>query len=107
MIPYGLGFGANAIIIPILVGRCFGELDFARISGFMGLSFGLGSLIGVMVAGYIFDQTGSYEIVLVACAIGALLSVALALLIRPTRYYSEFVAITTDVPESDPQTMHQ
>jgi predicted MFS family arabinose efflux permease len=107
VIPYGLGFGANAIIIPVLIGRCFGELDFARISGFMGLSFGLGSLVGILTAGYIFDQTKSYEIVLVACVVGALLSVGLALLIQPKRYHGEFVTITTDLPESDPQTMHQ
>ena len=94
VIPFGLGFGANAIIIPVLVGRCFGELDFARISGFMGLSFGIGSLVGIPGAARIFQQTGSYEIVMVACVVGCLLSVVVALLIQPKRYYGEFVTIT-------------
>jgi MFS family permease len=106
VIPYGLGFGANAIIIPVLIGRCFGELDFARISGFIGLAFGLGSLVGVLAAGSIFDQVKSYEIVLVACVVGALLSVGLALLIQPRRHHEEFVTVEIDVPESDLQTMH-
>ncbi|GAG46885.1 unnamed protein product, partial [marine sediment metagenome] len=28
---YGIGFGGNVTIAPVLIGRCFGELNFARI----------------------------------------------------------------------------
>jgi MFS family permease len=90
-IPYGIGLGANTIIAPVLIGRCFGELNFARISGVMGLAYAFCVLVGIPGAGNIFDRTGSYEIVLVATAIGCLISVALSLLVQPARYHAEFV----------------
>ncbi len=90
-VPYGIGYGANTIIAPVLLGRCFGELNFARISGIMGLWFALGVVAGIPLAGNIFDRTGSYEIVILFCIVAALLSSGLALLIRPDRYHGEFV----------------
>jgi MFS family permease len=90
-IPYGIGLGANTIIAPVLIGRCFGELNFARISGVMGLAYAFCVLVGIPGAGNIFDRTGSYEIVLAATAIGCLISVALSLLVQPARYHAEFV----------------
>jgi len=90
-IPYGIGFGMNVTIAPVLIGRCFGELNFARISGIMGLAYAFCVLVGIGGAGVIFDRTGSYEIVLVATAIGCLVSVGLSLLVQPARYHAEFV----------------
>ena len=90
-IPYGIGLGANTIIAPVLIGRCFGELNFARISGVMGLAYAFCVLVGITGGGIIFDRTGSYEIVLVAAAIGCLISVGLSLLVQPARYHAEFV----------------
>lgn len=91
-IPYGIGFGMNVTIAPVLIGRCFGELHFARISGIMGLAYAFCVLVGIGGAGIIFDRTGSYEIVLVATAIGCLISVALSLLVEPARYHAEFAS---------------
>jgi len=91
-VPYGIGFGANVILAPLLVGRCFGELNFPKISGIMGLWFAVGGVVGIPLAGYIFDRTGSYEILILFCIVAAFLSSALALLIRPDRYHGEFVA---------------
>jgi MFS family permease len=90
-IPYGIGFGMNVTIAPVLIGRCFGELNFARISGIMGLAYAFCVLVGIPGGGYVFDRTGSYEIVLVATAIGCLISVGLSLLVQPARYHAEFV----------------
>jgi MFS family permease len=90
-IPYGIGLGANGIVAPVLIGRCFGELNFAKISGIMGLAYAFCVLVGIPGSGYIFDRTGSYEIVIVAAAAGCLISVALSLLVRPARYHAEFV----------------
>ena len=90
-IPYGIGLGANTIIAPVLIGRCFGELNFARISGVMGLAYAFCVLVGIPGGGYIFDRTGSYEIVLLATAVGCLISVGLSLLVQPARYHAEFV----------------
>jgi MFS family permease len=90
-VPYGIGFGGNVTIAPVLIGRCFGELNFARISGIMGLAYAFCVLVGVPGAGNVFDRTGSYEIVLIATAVGCLISVVLSLMVRPARYHAEFV----------------
>ena len=90
-IPYGIGFGMNVTIAPVLIGRCFGELNFARISGIMGLAYAFCVLVGIGGAGVVFDRTGSYEVVLVATAVGCLSSVGLSLLVQPARYHAEFV----------------
>ena len=90
-VPYGIGIGGNAILLPVLVGRCFGELDFSRIMGFLMGGFALGIVVGIPIAGWIFDATGSYEWVLILAALGLVLAGVLAALIRPGRHHAEFV----------------
>jgi MFS family permease len=89
-IPFGLGIGGNAVIMPVLVGRCFGELHFSRIMGLLMSGFAAGIVIGIPGAGWIFDTTGSYEWVLILCAIGLALAALLATLVRPERHRAEF-----------------
>jgi len=89
--PFGTGIGANAVIMPVLVGRCFGELQFSKIMGFLMGGFAVGIIIGIPISGWIYDTTGSYELVLIACLVGLILATLLATLIRPERHHPEFV----------------
>jgi MFS family permease len=89
-IPFGIGIGGHAITMPVLVGRCFGELHFSKIMGVIMSGFALGIIIGIPLAGRIFDQTGSYEPVLLLCIGTLLLSAILAASIQPDRYHPEF-----------------
>jgi len=89
-IPFGVGIGGNAVTMPILVGRCFGELHFAKIMGLLMSGFAVGILVGIPGAAAIFDRTGSYEWVLLLCAFGLSLALLLCLLIAPNRYHEEF-----------------
>ena len=89
-LPFGLGIGGNAVIMPVLVGRCFGELHFSRIMGLLMTGFAAGVVVGIPGAGWIFDTTGSYEWVLIVCAIGLGLAALLASLVRPERHHAEF-----------------
>jgi MFS family permease len=89
--PFGIGIGANAVIMPVLVGRCFGELQFSKIMGLLMGGFALGIVIGIPISGWIYDTTGSYELVLIACLVGLCVATLLATLIRPERYHPEFV----------------
>jgi MFS family permease len=82
-VPFGMGVGSNAVIMPILVGSCFGELHFSEIMGILMTGFALGVIVGIPGAGFIYDRTGSYEGAIVACAVGLLLAMLLSLLIRP------------------------
>ena len=90
-VPFGIGIGGNAVLLPVLVGRCFGERDFSRIMGFLMGGFALGIIVGIPVAGWIFDETGSYEWVLILSALGLALAGVLASFIRPGRHHAEFV----------------
>lgn len=82
-VPYGIGSGANFVILPVLVGRCFGELHFSRIMGLLMSGQALGVIVGIPTAGWVFDTTGSYEWVLIACTIALLLATLLTTLVRP------------------------
>jgi MFS family permease len=82
---FGIGIGANAVTMPVLVGRCFGELHFSRIMGLLMSGFAVGIIVGIPGAGFIFDRTGSYEWVFIVCSAGLLVAAALCLLIRPDR----------------------
>jgi MFS family permease len=93
-IPVGIGIGGNAISMPVLVGRCFGELHFSKIMGLVMSGFALGIIVGIPVAGRIFDQTGSYELVLILCVATLVLSAIFAMLIQPERHHAEFEAET-------------
>jgi OFA family oxalate/formate antiporter-like MFS transporter len=90
-IPFGIGIGGCAVLFPMLVGRCFGELHFSKIMGFVMSGFAIGIIVGIPVAGRIFDVTGSYEWVLILCGVALLLSTGLASVIRPERHHPQFV----------------
>jgi MFS family permease len=82
-LPFGIGIGANVVTMPVLVGRCFGQLHFSRIMGLLMSGFAVGIIVGIPGAGFIFDRTGSYEWVFIAGGSGLLLAMALCLLVRP------------------------
>ena len=82
---FGIGIGANFVTMPVLVGRCFGQLHFSRIMGLLMSGFAAGIVIGIPGAGFVFDRTGSYEWVFIAAGSGFLLAMALCLFVRPDK----------------------
>jgi MFS family permease len=89
-VPFGIGSGGNFVVIPVLVGRCFGELHFSKIMGLVMSGSAVGVIVGIPTAGWVFDETGSYEWVLIGCVVGLFLSTLLAVLIRPARHQPQF-----------------
>jgi MFS family permease len=86
----GLAISGSVIVLAILVGRCFGEREFPKIMGLVTAGFAVGVVLGGPSAGYIYDKTGSYEIAFFLCVAVALISVVLALLVRPHALRAEF-----------------
>jgi cyanate permease len=77
-----LGFGSGAFIPmhPYLNSRYFDAAIISQVNGAqMPLFLPLG-LVGAPLAGYVFDQTGSYEWVLIALAV--ILGMAALLVLR-------------------------
>jgi predicted MFS family arabinose efflux permease len=91
-VPYGLGIAGNAVVLPILVGRCFGVLHFSKIMGLVMSGFAIGVVVGIPGAGKIFDATGSYEIAFLVCIVVFALSSILVMTIKPGRHHPDFVS---------------
>ena len=66
----------------LAVGEYFGRRSFGSLVGIMTVSFGVGSLVAPVTAGWVFDRTGEYGIALVAAAVMQLGSGACYLLAR-------------------------
>ena len=59
---FGLGFGGMGALIPLTLAEAFGLRSFGTIMGFVSVAGIMPQLAGPLVAGYIFDQRGSYTI---------------------------------------------
>ena len=86
----GTAISGNAIGLPILVGRCFGEREFSKIIGMVMTSFAVGVILGPPLMGLIFDKTGSYKMAFIATTIVAIISIVAAVSIRTKALYGEF-----------------
>jgi predicted MFS family arabinose efflux permease len=83
------------VVLPILVGRCFGDLEFGKIQGLVMAGFAVGVIFGGPSAAKIFDTTGSYAWAFVMCALGGAISMLLVLLVRPRALHGEFQTAET------------
>lgn len=57
----GVGLGAMLQLIPALVGWCFGLRAFGEIYGMLMTVFGLGTVTGPLLGGWLYDALGSYR----------------------------------------------
>jgi MFS family permease len=87
---YGSAVGGSATVLPILIGRCFGLLNFSRILGLVMRGFAVGVVLGPLFAGKVFDTTGSYEIALFTWLAAFILSAVLVLMVREPPLQREF-----------------
>jgi MFS family permease len=58
---YGSAFGAPLVLVPVLMVESLGLKRFGSLSGLAGLANTAGATIGPILAGRIFDTTGSYS----------------------------------------------
>jgi MFS family permease len=79
----GVGTGATVQLIPALVGWGFGLRAFGEIYGLMMAAFGLGTVLGPLVVGWLFDLTGSYQLAPGGCLLMALVAAGLMTTGRP------------------------
>jgi MFS family permease len=79
VVAFGLAFGGTAVLVPLLVGECFGLASFGKILGALMVSATVGAAAGPVLTGWIFDVTGSYRMAFVL-HVAALSASALAIL---------------------------
>jgi MFS family permease len=90
---YGLSMGGTSVLMPVLAGRCFGLLNFSKLLGLLMSGFAVGVIGGPLIAGRIFDTTGSYASALLIFAIAFVASGASVLFVQPDKYREEFVIV--------------
>jgi MFS family permease len=83
VITFGVALGGAAVMIPLLVGECFGLRSFGKILGLVMVAATLGAAIGSVLTGRIFDVTGHYTIAFVLHLAVFLAGAALACFLRP------------------------
>ena len=77
--------GIGGAMSMALRGEFFGRRNFAAIASVTTLVIGLGEIAGPTAAGFIFEETGSFQLAFVAFAIAALVSAVGLLSLRPPR----------------------
>ena len=80
---YGLAYGGITPIMPTLAGSLFGTRSIGSIFGAINAAYTVGAAIGPLLAGYIFDITGSYSIAFVSTAIAMAMAFVLCLRLKP------------------------
>jgi OFA family oxalate/formate antiporter-like MFS transporter len=74
---YAPAYGGLAAMMHALRGDYFGRTSFATISGFMATIMAVGTIIGPIFAGYVFDVTGSYRLAFITFGIATFVALIL------------------------------
>jgi len=78
-------YGGSVTSQSPLVAELFGLRSHGLILGVLDVGFTIGAAIGPFLAGYIFDDTGSYQLAFLLCAGIGIVGLVLTVLIRPIK----------------------
>jgi len=81
----GVAYGGLSAQLSPLTAKFFGLKSLGTIFGLVAVGFTLGSAIGPVLTGYIFDSSGSYQLAFLFCGIAVLAGIFLCTLLVPTR----------------------
>jgi MFS family permease len=82
---YGFGHGGLFTVISPIVAEYFGIRSHGTLFGIVSFSTTVGGAIGPVIAGHIFDTTGSYSLAFWICTSVGALALVLILTLRKTR----------------------
>ncbi len=80
---FGFAYGGLSCLQSLTAAKLFGLSSLGVIVGTLSFSFTSGGAVGTVLAGYIFDVTGSYSLAFLISAIMALVGCVLALSLTP------------------------
>ncbi len=80
---FGFAFGGMQVLFSPMVSELFGMSSHGVILATAAFAGSVGATIGPVLAGYIFDVTGSYQIAFIICGAVCVAAVIIAVLIRP------------------------
>jgi len=79
---FGFGYGGFAPLFPAVVGDWFGMKFHGSIFGTLSLAVAIGGAIGPLLAGYVFDSTGSYDIAIIVGAVALFIAAGCSFIIK-------------------------
>lgn len=85
LVLYSISQGGISVIPQSLIADYFGRRSYATIQGFRSTIQMGGIVIGPIVSGYVFDQTGSYENAFMGFGAATILSMFLVILAKPPK----------------------
>jgi MFS family permease len=81
---FGVGFGGNVPLMPAIRAEYFGRSALGAIQGFMNPVMMLAGAFGPIIAGYVFDETGSYQVSFMVTGLLTFLAAVAMFFARPT-----------------------
>jgi len=88
---FGFGYGVVDALESPMVAELFGLRSLGAIMGIVALAYTIGSVVGPVLAGYIFDITGNYDLAFLIFAAVSIAALILALLLRPVDKERRFI----------------
>lgn len=85
LVLHGFATAAEDVVMPLIVGQRFGMTNLGRIYGLLLLALVPGGAIGPVLAGRVFDVSGSYASVFALFAVTNVLAVLALVSVRPSR----------------------
>ena len=82
---FGFAYGGGGASEAPLVAALFGLRSHGLVLGVINLGFTIGGSLGPLIAGYIFDVTGSYYLAFLISAAVGIVGLILAVVLRPIR----------------------
>jgi len=79
---FGFGQGSYVPLFPAIIGDWFGTKFHGSIFGMLGIAAGIGGAIGPLLAGYIYDTRGSYDIAIVVGAVVLFIAIVFSFMIK-------------------------
>ncbi len=84
VLTFGFSYAARDVVTPLIIAYCFGSRDLAQIYGVLMLTILIGPLGGTF-AGWVHDQTGSYQVAFETLAATNAATFALLFAVRDER----------------------
>ena len=82
---FAMAQGGLIVIPHALIAEYFGRRSYATIQGFRGSVQTIGIIVGPIISGFVYDETGSYNLAFLGFGGATLVSMALVLMAKPPR----------------------
>ncbi|MBL7107166.1 MAG: OFA family MFS transporter [Phycisphaerae bacterium] len=85
----GFNFGGNFALFPLLTLENFGAKNLGANYGAVFTSYGVGGILGPLMAGRVWDTMGTFKTAFIIAGIACLIAAGLALVLKPVKANSE------------------